>query len=448
MFEKVSRQAQEGERRRPLRHPMAALVLATGLLMFGFMFLGRSASGAYLAPYDVWPGVTAFTTTNVSNTVYLPLVSDKIPLATRMGYSVIGREIDVYPEAASLRAGWYMDWTVNANPRRPNEIEFVQLVGMHQKLACPLNSPDAWDRTKCPYEDDYVLYTSQAAIEAAAKANPGSIWLVGNEMDRRDWRVCHDWPVCSQYETAGQNEMLPEVYARAYHDVYNIIKNVDPTAQVAIGGIIQPTPLRLEYLTRVWNAYRDQYGADMPVDVWNFHLYALREERNGYGADIPPGIEATTGSYVANDCKHMDRAEFDKLVRAMRQWMKERGQQNKPLINTEYGVLYNQIYTGQCNDVSVDPAIQQSVVDFMVWTFDYFVNTKDVSLGYPADDYRLVQRWNWFSLAHLDIDPNTGKILPGVNPWASLFNRTTREIMESGRRFRAYALENMDVLQQ
>ena len=47
---------------------------------------------------------------------------------------------------------------------------------------------------------------------------------------------------------------------------------------MAIGGVSQVTPLRLDYLERVLAAYEKQYGQPMPVDVWNVHTFILREQ--------------------------------------------------------------------------------------------------------------------------------------------------------------------------
>jgi hypothetical protein len=69
--------------------------------------------------------------------------------------------------------------------------------------------------------------------------------------------------------------------------------------------------------------------------------------------------------------------------------MKDRGQQNKPLIVSEYGILMP-------NDYGFPP---ERVRDFMLGTFRIFETTIDPDLGYPADGHRLVQRWCWFSLA-------------------------------------------------
>jgi hypothetical protein len=53
------------------------------------------------------------------------------------------------------------------------------------------------------------------------------------------------------------------------------------------------------------------------------------------------------------------------------------------------------------------------VRDFMYATFDYFLGSEsvDTSLGYPPDENRLVQRWNWYSL-----DDDT------ENQWGQIYN--------------------------
>ena len=217
---------------------------------------------------------------NVASTAVQPPV-----LSVRLGYGLAGGSLNQYPEAASLKAGWYVDWNVQQTPQCPNGTEYVQMVRLHQNLTCPLWSVDAWDRSKCPYASppSYSFWPSADVITQAARANPGSLWLIGNEMDRRDW------------PGGGQDEMLPELYATAYRDLYTLIKGTDPAARLAIGGVIQATPLRLEYLTKVWNAYQQQFGTSMPVDVWNVHNFILQAKvSTGHGADIPPGGTVTS----------------------------------------------------------------------------------------------------------------------------------------------------------
>lgn len=358
--------------------------------------------------------------------LWLPIVADGMPpRAARLGYSVTNGPLTRYPALPSLRAGWYMDWAVTTAPERPDQIEYVQVIRLHQRLACGLRYHS--DRTACPYAEplDYVFFPDADAIIAAAQSNPGSLWLIGNEMDRRDWAYCIEWQGnhCKVVGYDGQDEMLPETYAVAYHDLAALVRGADPTAQIAIGGVIQATPLRLAYLTTVWDEYLARYGEPMPVDVWNVHNFILQEQRNNYGADIPPGSSADQGEYIGSTRTHVDLAIFDRQIRAFRQWMQERGQQEKPLIVSEFGVLYR-------NEVMGFAAFDATPVqEFMVGAFDYFLDTKDCTLGLAADECRLVQRWNWFSVDH-SID--------GFNPYGRLFAYDTLEMTSTGQRFQTY----------
>ena len=83
----------------------------------------------------------------------------------------------------------------------------------------------------------------------------------------------------------------------------------------------------------------------------------------------------------------------------------------------------------------------------MLWSFDYFLNTKDCNLGYGADECRLVQRWLWFSLDHVYNDAN-GNPVAGLNYHTSLFNGTTWNITKAGELFRQFALNNLEALHQ
>jgi hypothetical protein len=215
--------------------------------------------------------------------------------------------------------------------------------------------------------------------------------------------------------------MQPEMYAQAYRAVYTFIKQYDPTARVANASMVQVTPGRLQYLDKVWNAYQQYYREPWPVDVWNTHLYILPEllpngsAPNGIsgiavGTDPALGIRESGGD--KNRCadpnvycfaEHDDINEFARQVVAMRTWMKAHGQQDKPLILSEYSLLYPY-------DVDNDPPgcwvrdeygncfTPTRVRDFMNRSMDYMESAADPALGYPRDGNRLVQRWLWFSL--------------------------------------------------
>jgi hypothetical protein len=156
-----------------------------------------------------------------------------------------------------LGAGWYLNWSTSASPARPAGIEFAQMI-------------------RTPHG---VLRPGVDVIAETARAVPGALWLVGNEPDRATW----------------QDDATPAQYAVAYHQAYTTLKQADPSALVAIAGVIQPSPVRLRYLEAALSAYQQLYGAPMPVDVWNVHNFILREERGAWGAEIPPGLPDDRG---------------------------------------------------------------------------------------------------------------------------------------------------------
>ena len=259
----------------------------------------------------------------------------------------------------SLRMGWYVDWTTTTNPSRPGGISYMPTIRLSQTGSTTYSSSP-----------------SGSALTQAIQNLSGNLWLIGNEPDRRDW----------------QDSLEPGVYARAYHDLYYQIKGQDPTAKIAAGSIVQPTPLRLQYLDMVLNAYKQLYHASMPVDVWNIHGFILHERSCTYypddcwGAEIPPGIDAKEGMLYGID-DNDNIAIFQQFIQSFRQWMADRGYQSRPLIITEFGV-----------QMPPDLGFPSSRVNaYMDATFSYLL-TATGPTGNPNDNYHLVQRWAWYSL--------------------------------------------------
>jgi hypothetical protein len=323
---------------------------------------------------------------------------------------------------ASMRFGWYVDFIATANPSTPYGMEYVPTVRVKQdKLAGDGSTTDCrvGPYYKTPYS--YTVSPSISQIQSIASSRPGMTWLIGNEMERVDWG--DNGGKCNR-----QDEMLPELYAQAYHDIYTAIKGADPTAQVAIGGMVEFTLLRSQYLDRVWTEYtrlanlpeNNWAEKTMPVDVWNTHLYVLPEVKGSWGADIPAGLSAASGAlYTVLDNKDFAKA-WAQIV-SLRTWMKNHGQQNKPLIITEYGV--NMPAWVNCDaypNTSGCPFTPEQVRDsFMVPSFNAFLNQTDANIGYPSDGNRLVQRWNWWSADHDDGNCDNGVFTENYN--GSLF---------------------------
>jgi hypothetical protein len=381
------------------------------------------------------------------NGLYMPSIFNDHSgrLSPRIGFGTSAFPITKVGDVRALNAGWYVDWTVNPNRVRLGGMEYMPMVRVHQKLACPIGTTA--DRKRCPYLNGYEYTPSPGSIKAYAVANPGSVWLLGNEMDRVDW------------PGGSQDEMQPTLYPVFYKELYDMIKTADPTAKIAIGGVVQPTALRLKYLDKILTTYRQLYGVDMPVDVWNVHNFINAEfchyEKNPvdkkdelicYGGAVPPDSETMEGWYYGQDWLHISKDIFAKQVRDMRKWMKDRGQQNKPLIISEYGVLYNKL---DCKDLTpnrvcpsnpnwVDLENPAVIHDFMLWTFDYLADTTDPTIGYPADGNRLVQRWAWFSLD--DVGWN-------FNVHTALFTTGNQQMTGAGRLFSEYTTKNYKKLQ-
>jgi hypothetical protein len=247
-------------------------------------------------------------------------------------------------------------------------------------------------------------------MRTIVERNPGSLWLIGNEPDRQDL-------------------VDAERYAELYHDFYTFLKSKDPFSAVAIGGVVQPTPIRLQYLDQILDAYERRYKEQMPVDVWNVHNYVIGEGTTGWTCGIPPSTDRDLAiEYGFQD--HDDLGYWTSHLIAMRAWMRDRGYRDRPLIISEFGILMPVIhgYDG--------PRVQA----FMRKTFEWLITATDGETGYPEDGNRLVQAWAWFSLD----DP--GNAFDPLATWNHLFDPETGEITPLGLDYGTYAGSELGLL--
>lgn len=314
----------------------------------------------------------------------------------RLGLSVFWAPVANF-NVQPLRLGWYRDDYARAIGMRPNGIEYIPSI-----------------RLRSTGEGGYSFHPNGAELDAVIAAHPGAYWLIGNEPDRRYF----------------QDDVLPAVYAHAYHDVSGYILARDPTARLLPGSIVQATPLRLQYLDLVLAAYRDAYGVDLPAEGWSLHNFILNEQSctvypdTCWGADIPPGIDADQGMVITDLDDHVSIALFSQQIERFRRWMADNGYRNTPLFLTEYGVLMPE-YLG------FPPA---RVNQFMTETFDYLLTASDAAIGYPADGNRLVQRYAWFSAVDAFYNGSLFVSTAGGDPYVPPFVRTAM-----GDHFAAYA---------
>jgi hypothetical protein len=267
-------------------------------------------------------------------------------------------------DVAALHISWYSDWDSDIAPPRPGGIEYAQVIWIDAyggEVHWSVGKGSSGGTGSFPILGQHV------------DANLGALWIIGSEPE------CPNKP--------GGGHMTPQQYGDVYHDLYEFIKARDPTAQVAIGGVVQPTPLRLQWLDLLLAYYQSTYGVPMPVDVWNTHVLILREEVGSWGAGIPVGLTETQGLLIEPE-ENYDVELFKQFVRDFRTWMNNNGQRNKPLVISEFGVLMPEAW-------GATPAVVNA---FMNASFDFLLSTTDTSTGYPADSNRLVQRWLWCSL--------------------------------------------------
>ena len=298
-----------------------------------------------------------------------------VALRNRICAGVARGKISDYPYEM-LKFGWYLDWQAHRQPVLPG-IRYVPMVRMQHGQ----------------------LREKVAALERMARGHHGQLWLIGNEPD-----------------VAWQDNSTAEEYAQAYHTAYRTIKDADSSAQIAIGGVSQVTPLRLAYLGRVLAAYKQLYETEMPVDVWNIHTFILREERNSWGVGIPPGFDEVQTGKLWDIADH-DRLDIlQKQLLDMRRWLYNHGRGGIPMIISEYGILMPPEY-------GFPPERTSS---FLQKSFALFQRLKDPVMGDPNDGYRLVQRWCWYSLSDT------------VYPAGNLFDPTTKTITPIGVAFATY----------
>ncbi len=330
-----------------------------------------------------------------------PKTDQTADLVSRFGIGYSGRfhrlsdyDLDQLKVGEVFPFSWYSDWAVRLDPELPQGMTYAQLLRVGST-----HYPPDW-----------------GYIQQVAQSHPGSTWLVGNE------------PECWY-----QGNRTPQQYAEIYHEVWYKLKSYDPMATIVVGGVVQPSALRLKWLDEVLRIYEQNYGETLPVDAWSIHNQILKEGQPfvDWGAGIPAGITDDGGE--ALDITLQENASLDlfkKHVRDFRQWMKDHGYQDVPLIISEYGVLMPSSILGEGDENRGD----KMVIDFMTGSFDFMLDTVDTEIGYPGDGHRLVQTWLWYSLNEEPYNNDTGQ---GFN--GSLFRYDDPDqLTVYGRAFRDY----------
>ena len=395
-------------KRSNVKYLFAGLLAVSAMLVLAF-----HALAAGLGPSGAW--YVADTTQQTD----APQAETDVLAATNCRYGVgyvpsLPHSLDWIP---TLDAGWYVNFSAGTGGQNVRSAAFAPVIRVRQEQINGTRTDNFTVNPPLAFTYLNEQGNIQSGLGRLVSSNPGNVWLVGNEVDVNN-------PV--------QDNTMPQVYARAYHDVYQYIKQTDPTAKVAVAGLSTMTPGRLQYLSIVWDTYRSLYGVTMPVDVWNMHLYILEERNpanpNEYGdgkiaLGTNPALAKLSSQGAVALCPALGAADtaandprpdvhcrsehdsvriFREQVYAMRAWMKERDQQNKPLIISEFGLLYPYVLDdkGQyfLKDEHGQPFAPERVTKYLRDTITFLETAKDANLGYPADGNRLVQQWLWYSI--------------------------------------------------
>ena len=312
---------------------------------------------------------------------------------------------------ADLKPGWYSDWAYRAAPEMPADMQSGELRPDYAQLIRVSNHqwPPDW-----------------GMVQNAVELNTGALWMIGNE------------PECPN-----QDAVTPAVYAERYREAYMRIKGWDPTARVANGAIVEVTKLRLEWLDRARAAYMSAYSETMPVDVWNIHIQILSEGSDddpkagaGYPVFDPQAPPATWTPREFDLRANASLQVFKTMVYDFRDWMAVVGEQDKELIISEMGVLFPSEYLVP-EGFQGDPQLGGDLIveQFMIDAFDWMYTETDDYVGCSDDEYRLVQRYLWYSLSDFFFWRPDGSA-SGFN--GSLYDYQTKLPARFGRRLIAY----------
>ena len=301
---------------------------------------------------------------------YLPIIYREAVSVCQFGVAGLAKNAVYNMDLHIAKIGGFINWSTSPGRTLPSDVLFVRVISVRDPF------------------DDTAAASSAASL---AKSYPGSTWQIGNEPDTTYGNV----------DGSSQDNITAQQYGHRYRIIAQAIRTADPHAKIGFGSIVQPTTIRLYYLNLAWEQLKTEAGgatqASNLIDFWSIHSFILNEVMGEWGTGVPKGYQPSWGQPVSitNFADTYNSTIFANRIRTFRQWMKDRGQQNKALWITEYGSLFPPFDPPGINYVNVT---DQQTASFMVQTFNFMMNTMDANIGMPADGNHLVQRWFWYSL--------------------------------------------------
>ncbi|MBI3980838.1 hypothetical protein HY345_02470 [Candidatus Microgenomates bacterium] len=295
------------------------------------------------------------------------------------GYTTV--DYDLYaPVVTDLGIGWYTDWAPhNTTPKIAEDMAKRGL----ERLTLVL--------TRSPYR--YYSTEGCNELKKYVSENPGAFkpdvtyWSVGNELG---------------YDP---DDLTANKYATEFISWRDCIKSINPNYPVGSGAITSMWVV----LPRTYPlSCTDIESANSGKSYFKTYINRIRSLN---GNKLPDFImmHAYNTCYPALPGENTNFSKFKNGIITYRQVMKELGLQNKELWIKEFN---SSGYEG----------------DFLKDSFEFLLNTKDKDLGYPEDEYRLVQRFAWFMLKNTP---------DGINSTSQVLARTDGSLNSLGQTYRS-----------
>ena len=235
------------------------------------------------------------------------------------------------------------------------------------------------------------IYMDNASVGSVQIGGPYEITgATGDTPSRTEIFVCHPEP--GMEEEACATQIFARIARRAYRrattgqDVEILLQffrqgrseggSFDAGIQLALERLVVDP----EFLFRI---YREPIGVEQG-DAYELDDVEVASRLSFF---LWSSIPDETLLELAEEGRLTEPAVLEEQVRRMRGWMAARGERDKPLYITEYGILMPA-------EAGFTPS---RVINFMIDSFDLLDSLADENLGYPQDENRLVQRWVWFS---------------------------------------------------
>ena len=199
---------------------------------------------------------------------------------------------------------------------------------------------------------------NRVAIQRAMWASGEAWWSLGNEPN-----------------DPNQDNVSPDQYAELYH-ILEVSQELAPRIHIVPAGIGNAD---WQWAEAFRKAFYERYRRYPRVDAWNIHNYILEAGQDPY-----------------------DGGEFERRIEAFRAWMVRIGDGDKPLLLTEFGVLYGDGCCGR----PIDPP--EKILTFMHESVNWLVESEAVSA------------WAWFSTRS---EPYNGDLMTAAGALTDLGKR-------------------------